>query len=517
MVDHRSGYPADTSRPRILLIGLGAHAAHVYLPWIANHPESVRLVGVVDLTSRAAQVRHRLAAHGLSRVPQLYLSLRSIIDGRLTNQTIGALNALEVADGVIISTEPLAHFGYAMWALHRGHSVLSDKPVIARERISTDPSVAETVRRDFERLRHAYDAARSINPRCRFTVSTHRRYHPGFDLVRDAVEEVADETGWPVTSVNGELADGEWRLPHDLLHQTYHPLNQGYGALSHSGYHVVDQFCQLAEFGEQAGPSPDSLTAYACAVRPSDAIAQMPTSRLRKLFPGEDLGQHVWAEAEMREASAPLGEHDVSAVVRLRHNGTTLTVGTISVIHQSVSSRAWPDSTGRDLYRGNGRVRHETWTVHQGPVQTIRIISAQADKSDPDRASGWQHIGGREHFDVHVFRNRSLMPKWERLRTYQVDELVPELTVRRDGGHQDIAKARLIAEFVTGIGPADAGMSASDLHSHSRSHAVWCALNESLARQLHGEPGVVTAPLDGVPTGPRAHQSGEDHHGPTVV
>lgn len=34
--------------------------------------------------------------------------------------------------------------------------------------------------------------------------------------------------------------DTRWRLPAEIVSQDYHPYNQGYGKLSHSGYHCVD-------------------------------------------------------------------------------------------------------------------------------------------------------------------------------------------------------------------------------------------------------------------------------------
>lgn len=484
----------DRQRPRIVLVGLGAHAAHVYLPWIDGHRELVELAGVVDLGSAADAVRSRLARWSMSEVPQVWVEPGEGGVAGLSNATVAALDALGPIRAIVVSTEPLAHIGYARWALSHRYSVLSDKPVLTSENMSSSSAAASRVRAEFGELLAEYRRARQADPRCRFTVSTHRRYHGGFQLVRDCLAEVRDLTGWPVTSIDAELADGEWRLPYELLHQDYHPLNRGYGALSHSGYHVIDQFCVLAESAEPAPGPPDAVTAFASAVRPPDVLVQFPAHRLRQLFPDDNVDRDVRAETAIGTAGR-LGELDVAAVVNLRRDDAVVLMGKLSVTHHSVSSRAWSSSAGRDLYRGNGRVRQESWTIHQGPMQTIRILSAQTDKSDPDRTAGWRDIGGKEHFDVHVFRNTGMVPKWDRLRTYHVDELVTDLRDRAQGGHHDVAKAHLIEEFVRNLWSTRPGPGRSDLLAHQRSHEVWCVLNESLARQFEGEPGVVSARL----------------------
>lgn len=493
---------SDTTRrrPQVVLIGLGAHASHVYLPWLAAHRSRAELVAVVDVMGSSARVRRTLEDAGLGAtciievepgsgndgLPVLAAPVQARLDDWLaTSRCVAA----------IVSTEPLAHAAYTTWALSNGLSVLSDKPIVTRRDISTSVEAVAAARRDFEHVLASYVDARDRNPGIQFVVSTHRRFHPGFHLARDAVREVFEATGCPITSVDAELADGEFRLPRELLEQDYHPLNQGYGCLSHSGYHVVDTFSWMTAAAESPARAPDEVKVFAAATRPRDVVGQLPLSDLERLFPHDDLAEHEAAEHEIAHGPPDLGEHDAALLVRLMSRGKVNTLGKLSITHQSVSSRAWASSSGRNLYRGNGRVRQESWTLHQGPLQTIRIISAQSDKADEDGKDGRWDMGGRDHFEVHVFRNARINPSWTRLRSYSIDDLVPDCVDDQTASHQDVAKRRLVDSFITGLSGDGAPETMSDIVDHRRGHTIWELANESLARQANGLSGDISQPL----------------------
>ena len=60
----------------------------------------------------------------------------------------------------------------------------------------------------------------------------------------------------------------------------------------------------------------------------------------------------------------------------------------------------------KDLYKKNGRVKHECHIIEQGDFQCIRIDSYQAyDKHDGPQTAGAYEDGGDSHFDVSVYRN----------------------------------------------------------------------------------------------------------------
>jgi hypothetical protein len=62
-----------------------------------------------------------------------------------------------------------------------------------------------------------------------------------------------------------------------------------------------------------------------------------------------------------------------------------------------------------DLYKGNGRVRHEYHNIQQGALQNIQVHSYQSnDKHDINTEADFE-VGGNNHYDIHIYRNKGLI------------------------------------------------------------------------------------------------------------
>lgn len=384
---------------RILLIGVGRHSSHTHLPVLRLLADRglVSLVAAVDLPARRVAPRpaERLAATGWASTPLYELHGTSDLDDALDQ-----LAARHRVEAVVVATPAHEHLPYVRWALSREVHVLTDKPVVARAGASCDEEAAALLAGDVELLTravHAHAAKGLVS-----AALVHRRANPAYRLVHEVLNETCTLTGCPVTSITVEHSDGEWRTPGELLDQEYHGVTNGTGALSHSGYHLLD----IVQWWHGAGPSTGQLEIDVRTSRPPDHLAQLSPVVLERA-----LGQgRSWRDERDRALAAPVqwGEWDVHVLMRERANEITLSTLSLHVLHTSCSHRSWAESTGRDLYTGNGRMSHDTVSIHVGPFLSIKVIAwqggARSAVGDP------YAIEGPRHCEVHIFRNPDLIP-----------------------------------------------------------------------------------------------------------
>jgi predicted dehydrogenase len=321
-------------------------------------------------------------------------------------------------------------------------------------------------------------------------VVAHRRYHPGFQRARQLVGDVYRRTGCPVTSVTAEYGDGEWRMPWEVRNQTYHPFRLGYGMLCHSGYHAFDAAAWLAEAGHGPRHRPDSIEAVTHLVLPADLDTQLDQHTLETVF--GDLP----SSPKVAPTRRPLGEIDAHALIAMRRGDRVITTLGIHAIHNSLSARAWPSSAGRNLYTGNGRVKQEIYSVHQGPFQALKLLVWQSAPDQEGAVPDLYSIGGDRHFELHVFRNQALFPDWEAYERFDLSDLE---TVSYDDLLVGPGKVAIMSEFLGAVtGRVDRNALRSDLRSHRTATAMLSATYQSqCASVAGGRTTGVTVPLEG--------------------
>jgi predicted dehydrogenase len=493
----------DETGANLMLIGLGHHAMFMYYPAIEEMGarENVRIRFVVDLEDKRSAITNYLSKRAV-RPDGVYLlpeedvapdELPAHVKRRLDQ----AVDELGIT-GVIISTEPLSHVVYAKWALRRHLSILMDKPISSRRNVSNSADQARALMDDYCDLAALYQDARMHNPRCVFSLMAQRRYHPAFEKVRESVREVFERTGCPVTSIINEHSDGEWRMPSEIIDETYHPLNQGYGVLSHSGYHCLDSSLWFMEAASDGCKRADGVEVFANLSRPSDFIGQIGVDDLTRLF-GERNGGAISTMSEESFAARTrlFGELDGFVSFDFKRGDQTITLVSTNLIHNSLSQRGWVTRAGQDLLYGNGRVRHEMFNIQQGPFQSIRLYSFQSYGHDARGREDVFEMGGALHLEVHVFRNASMFPDWKALETFNVRDLGIPTTV--DGlprGHLGIAKERCIVEYLrclSGREPRDGAR--SDLLHHYNGTALLSGIYQSAAARLRAENPLIRMAL----------------------
>lgn len=486
--------PRSTTQARLLLIGCGPHARRIYLPALQRlaFRLDIRLPLVVDIEPAGPQVREALRDVALRPelllVPPFSDALPPAVERELDCQL-----ARHHFDGVIIATEPTVHKAYADWAIRRHLHILMDKPVTARADAATDPRRAAAILEDYLELHSMHETAQVRKPTI-FMVNCQRRFHDGFLLVESLLKDVADRTGCPVTSLQSSHCDGQWRLPAEIVTQDYHPYNQGYGKASHSGYHLFDIAYRLYNAPGLKEKQADAMEIVSSMVRPNGFLQQLTEQDYERLFGGSYQEVKRWSDTDLKPVYEGYGELDVSALISMKKGAETVANLNINLMHNGFSRRTWL-RPGADLYKGNGRVRHEHHNVQQGPFQNIQIHSYQSN-DDHDSANGWtDSLGGNNHFDVYVFTNPLISGRKESMQIHQLTDLIntPSASGALAMEAMKLKVVRNFVEHVAGILPKEA--IPSQIDDHIVPVQIMSGIYLSQVRRSQGGDPIVRSPF----------------------
>lgn len=303
-------------------------------------------------------------------------------------------------DGIIISTEPKAHKIYAEWAIKNNINVLMDKPITAPTNPSTDFSSAHQIYQDYLDLRNLLLVSKS-----KFYITCQRRNHAGYALIKKYLKEFLSQFAIPISYVDIYHADGAWNLPHEFGKEN-HPYKYGYGKLMHSGYHFIDLFGWIAEINSSLSDAqPDRAKIYTARFTPNDFFHQINEEAYRKFF-GQPLISDFY-RAYKRQEYENFGELDAYALIQLMRGQNVITTGSINLQQNSFSKRGWFDLP-EDIYKGNGRVRHERVNIQVSQFLNIQAHSYQSDESG-ENVVAVGDVGNEDHFDILIFRNKKMV------------------------------------------------------------------------------------------------------------
>ena len=462
---------ATTSEPRVLIVGFGRHAQRVYWP-VLDHlalAGRARLVGIVDLAAESGPVSDRIVSAEVGLTPFLAADAEAI-DPDLDNY----VNRIR-PDVVMICTDPEVHVLYAKWALRRGLHVLVDKPVHMVPGAAHSSAVAQQIHDGYLDLLQVLRAERKKKPNLVCSVLAQRRFHPSFRIVRETIEDVYRQVECPVTYYYSFHSDGQWRLPGEIDRISYHGFNRGYGKGAHSGYHFFDLLNWLTE-PYRDNCNVNSLTVDSWGNFPTNYAAQVSERSLRRT-----LGPTVASRETLDDGPWGLGEIDLLSRVQLKSGSSVVTNATVDLLHSGLSARSWEHIGARDLYKGNGRLRHETMYLNMGPFASISVSSLQGEEFQPEKDI-WDDeagVGHELHLDVHVFRNHELIGG-DAVTTHRIADQYSPALQGQSRGHQEDARRLGILEFV-GLVTAGSRDSDSDLESHGVSSQLMSLAYQSLS------------------------------------
>ncbi len=431
---------------KIVLIGVGPHSQRIYLPAIKNLRQKwgVQLSLIVDLKEKELQIKDYLKTARWD-AEQLFIDR---FENGLPNELKSELNNFVKKNGisgVIIATEPLAHKCYADWALEAGLNILMDKPITTRKNVTTDSAQAEGILEDYMQLFKKYKNLQKKKNTI-FSINVQRRYHPGFNIVSNKLKEIAVKTNCPITSIQSTHCDGQWRLPTEIVTQDYHPYNAGYGKASHSGYHIFDAIYNFYKSSKVIGKEADEMEVVSSFLRPNGFLKQLSENDYDKYFGDEYKTVKKYTDKELKKIYESYGEIDVSAMVSLLKDGDVVSNLSINLLHNGFARRNWA-TPGSDLYKGNGRVKHEYHNIEQGPFQNIQIHSYQSsDKHDNNSKEDFE-LGGNNHFDIYIFRNIGVIGGEQPLEVIKINDIAKYYGMEDDKLIVEQAKTKVVEEF----------------------------------------------------------------------
>ncbi len=477
-----------------MIIGFGPHAKRIYFPTLTKLEKDFNLgiKVVVDLESKKEDIENFLSVNkhtAKSALSVIFLPDREKRYDKIPSGFEKKLTRIVLEqniNAVVISTEPMAHVQYARWALKNNLHIIMDKPLSVLENVSTDAKMAKKMIKEYETLSQELDKKRVAGNFLVFDLMAQRRFHPGFLLVRNLIREVSDRTNMPVSSITSVHSDGQWRMPSEIVDQDYHPYNQGYGKCSHSGYHTIDVAAWLLETTTNEGKKFDNVDVFSNFLRPDDFYEQLNLEDYQKIFP--DYQKHnKYPEVELKKRFADMGEIDALVSLNFKRKNKTMALANLSMIHNGMAQRNWPTAIGRDLYKGNGRIRHESHYIVQGPFQAISFVSYQSKEIDPNIISNdLYETGGEYHLDIHVFRNSTLFPDWTAHKKYTIKDLGTKITEGKSRGHQEDARKNCLVNFLTQIKTRKTN-DESSLDSHKMSISLQSAVYQSAAARYKGQ------------------------------
>jgi hypothetical protein len=248
-------------------------------------------------------------------------------------------------------------------------------------------------------------------------INSHRRFHSGFEFVKKKIKDIGEKTNCPVTFIQAYHCDGQWRLPNEIINQEYHPYCSGYGKASHSGYHIFDTIYELYKSSGVDEKFAESMEIVSSFIKPNGFFTQFNEKDYLKIF-GEDynLVNH-YSDEQLKELCRDFGEIDLSAIITLKKNDEAIANFNVNLIHNGFAGRTWI-KPGEDLYKGNGRIKHESYNIQQGPFQNIQIHAYQAVDKHDDCIGNDDSLGGKNHFEIYVFQNPLVADKSKQPSVY---------------------------------------------------------------------------------------------------
>lgn len=431
---------------KIIEIGIGPHARRVYVPamrkWGPTFNAEISLV--VDLDEQESSVRQYFQKQGY--FPD-FLFVKRFVGGIPNNISNYLDEYVEKNDiqAVIISTEPTVHYPYAIWALKKGLHILMDKPITARENAVSSLHAAKQIEDDYKAL-YAHYKDLQKNKSTAFIINTQRRFHPGFNLVTDLLHEVAVKTDCPITSIQSTHCDGQWRLPNEIVTQDYHPYNRGFGKASHSGYHLFDAVYQFYKTSGITGKVANSMEVFSSFVQPKGFLHQLHQKNYESFFGKRYKKVRTLSDRKLSQIFNGYGEIDLSSIVTLKKDDDAICNITLNLLHNGFAKRSWM-LPGEDLYKGNGRVKHEYHNIEQGPFQNIQIHSYQSkDKHDVNTEADFE-VGGNNHFDIYIFRNYEMTGDKKALRIIRMNDI--NSSIANDSLVVERVKHSVVKEFLS--------------------------------------------------------------------
>ncbi len=476
---------------KIMLIGVGPHSRNSYIPILLQLQKQIpfKLAVVLDINEKKYEIKKWFSEQEFQPEKMYFVDFFVQKMPRKTEKFLDKIVKENSIEGVIIATPPYTHKSYALWALKNKLHILMDKPISTYFDVCNDEERAKAIYDDYMEILNAYEEIQN-KKRTAFIINVKRRYHPGFLIAKKFIEDISEKYNIPITSMLVYHSDGQWRFPHEIVTQNYHPFNVGYGVVSHSGYHIIDIACWLYKCTLPEEKSPNRIEVFSSFLLPNGFLSHLSRREYIKIFGSKYAEVSPWPDEFLQSITKSFGELDAYVIIRFLKDENVISHITLNMQHNTFSRRSWLMSR-KDLLKDNGRVKHEMLNIHQGPLQNIQIHSYHAyDKHIPEGSHFF--TGGTQHFDIYKFSN---------IEITEDDKPFSIINAKEIGENKKInitlsqySKKEVVKEFLFAITEDSFKFEKikSNIESHALSVKVMSAIYLSYIKQKHGEYPIVS-------------------------
>lgn len=353
-------------RSNLILIGAGPHYQKKYHNVLEKSGANIALL--VDLQSNKELITQYFKDKNLKPYRKIFLedSFRNKPFTREIDALIKKNVSISSIHGVIITTEPKARKGYALWAIEHGLPIFMDKPISAFTDLST-----MNLLNDYDEILQA-----ASNKKLDIVVSSERRAHPGYLWLMDYLKNFIKETEIPITAITIQFSGGVFRTFEEYKSAENHPFKYGYGILLHSGYHYIDLLASFLSLNERELNLGDlDYVVQTLANRPNDLREILKSNNYNKLYQNPN-----GSDYDRVNSSQLYGETDVLLIGQAKKNDRTITNFGVNLFGTSLSMRK---NMNHNLYANlEGRIRQEQVVLHLGHFCSVCINSMPLKKLD---------------------------------------------------------------------------------------------------------------------------------------
>lgn len=413
---------------KICLIGCGAHAKRIYIPFIKSK-KNCELSLVIDLEENKKEITNFLHKNKLKNTKTFFIKKENFHDfsSIYEKKLIKIFENLEIKS-VIISSEPLSHKKYLLFCIQNNYNTLIDKPITLHSNIFHNKENALKLISDYDEIIKEYKKSK-----CFVSCMSQRRYHSAINIIKKEINYYHQNLNIIPHSIIIQHADGQFRTPKEIKDIEYHGFNEGYGKCGHSGYHFFDlAFLYSSNFLNYK--QIDNIEAYSTFFNASEYTKIINESKINPLY-----------KSKIKNISH-YGEHDANINYSLSYKNIKKTNIHLSLLHNSLTSRH-SIKLNKDLYKGNGRIRHETHIINIGPFCTIYYNSYQSKEFFKNNYGG--KIGEEGHSEVLIFRNNKLHRRNRKtLEKFDFSNKGLYFNNKYSRGHQEEARYKCFTEFI---------------------------------------------------------------------
>lgn len=349
----------------ILIIGgSGTWSGKTYIESIKKSDKLVKLVAIMDFISPYKSKHTKKYSNYFKENNVKWIKVEKAYEEEILKECI----IKDDIDTVIISTPHEFHYKYTLLCLKYGVDVICDKPIIATPAQS---SLEEKAKENIYKHNNLLDAIekstnRKLQRRCYVLTPLRRRVQETYTNIYDSVNLIKEKFGQEVSDITISHNDGVFRFCNEVELNGAHGYTDGFGKLTHTGYHLIDVAAALIENGCNV-----KNTECVCKIINCNTIEDMIKSE------SYDINARLLKnETEKQRISqiALNAEMDISISYVLYHNNIKYCSIILNLMHLGKSNRTKNSYNSTD-YNDQGRTNELSMHIQQGNLFSTQIIS----------------------------------------------------------------------------------------------------------------------------------------------